>query len=1048
MPHNSEDNVPDMSDEEQALLSSLLKQRSNILRNLLSMKQRIGCEEVDTDTHVLECRLQIVESYFQHISDVQNNIEALVPTDSSRVEIEETYISTKSKILSLINSRNRTSELNTSMFHATAFGNTSHHNRLPSLKLPKFDGKYAEYKRFFRTFCNMVHDDPTMPKVDKFNYLLNCLSGPALSVIEPFQVTEENYPKAIQRLKERYDNNVLIFQDYITSIFNIPMMKRSDAASLRNIIDTVAALRGSLLSLGSKSDIMNSMLIHIVLTKIDSDSKAAYNQKQEFDKLPAWEDCYKWLNRHSQYLETFAKGETTKVTQRDGKLSGKKTANSFVNATSNCIHCNSAEHNLNNCSSFLALPAKMRFDWVKQAGACINCLRKGHTVSKCPSKSRCRVCHQSHHSHLHFASVATTTSPAAQTVEPKGKEPTPPTSSSSNPINPSVSLIARTQKRALIHIQDKFGVMQPARALLDSCSEVNFITEETAKRLQLKRFFSHQEISGISDIRSNSKYAVNATIKSRIGNFTCISQFAITKRISTHIPCEVIDTSKWNIPEEIQLADPYFYKPQRIDVLLNAEIFFDSLQDGKISLGQGLPCLHNSKLGWIVGGNFEMPSNSRPSICNVTLSSNLSNIDSVLQRFWEIEDFTEKSFTLSEEERLCEQHFVQNVQVNGDGRVQVRLPFKVSPTILGNSFYNARRRFLALERRLTHNKLLRDMYSDFIQEYIALGHMSAIQNFDFNSSHYVIPHHCILRPQSTTTKLRVVFDASARTTSDRSLNDILMVGATIQPELINTLLSFRLHPYVLTADVSKMYRQFLVDEQDQRFQLILWRNETNEPLQLFQLKTVTYGLASAPFLAIRSMFHIAAVNQDAYPLAASAIRESFYVDDLLTGAESIDNLQKLKEELVEVLLSHGLSLTKWHSNSAELSDASCNEVQIKTNEENITKTLGMSWKPSADTFCYRYELPDMHSVTKRSVLSIISKIFDILGLLSPVIIRGKILMQEIWIRRLDWDETLPPELHNIWLQIKSDLNFINTIELPRYTRLRARMGAAFTYVLS
>ncbi|XP_036317369.1 uncharacterized protein LOC118732347 [Rhagoletis pomonella] len=196
--------------------------------------------------------------------------------------------------------------------------------------------------------------------------------------------------------------------------------------------------------------------------------------------------------------------------------------------------------------------------------------------------------------------------------------------------------------------------MQPARALLDSCSEVNFITEETAKRLQLKRVFSQQKISGISDIRSNSKYAVNATIKSRIGNFTCISQFAITKRISTHIPCDFIHTFKWNIPEEIQLAHPYFYKPQSIEILLNAEIFFDSLQDGKVSLGQGLPCLHNSKLGWIVGGNFGTPSNSRPSICNVTLSSNLSNIDSVLQRFWEIEDLTEKSSTLPEEERLCE----------------------------------------------------------------------------------------------------------------------------------------------------------------------------------------------------------------------------------------------------------------------------------------------------------------------------------------------------------------------------------------------------------
>ena len=149
-----------------------------------------------------------------------------------------------------------------------------------------------------------------------------------------------------------------------------------------------------------------------------------------------------------------------------------------------------------------------------------------------------------------------------------------------------------------------------------------------------------------------------------------------------------------------------------------------------------------------------------------------------------------------------------------------------------------------------------------------------------------------------------------------------MVGATIQPELIMTLLSFRLYPYVLTADISKMYRQFLIDEQDQRYQLILWRNEPYEPLKLFELKTVTYGLASAPFLAIRSLFHIADVNKDAFPLASSAIRESFYVDDLLTGAESIDNLQKLKIEIIEVLRSHGLSLTKCHSNSTPLSDAS------------------------------------------------------------------------------------------------------------------------------
>ncbi len=85
----------------------------------------------------------------------------------------------------------------------------------------------------------------------------------------------------------------------------------------------------------------------------------------------------------------------------------------------------------------------------------------------------------------------------------------------------------------------------------------------------------------------------------------------------------------------------------------------------------------------------------------------------------------------------------------------------------------------------------------------------------------------------------------------------------------------------------------------------------------------------------------------------------------------------------------------------------------------------------------------MQSVTKRSVLSIISNIFDILGLLSPVIIRGKILMQEIWIRRLDWDETLPPDLHNIWLQTKADLNFINKIEVPHYVQTTSNSDCEF-----
>ncbi|XP_017489678.1 PREDICTED: uncharacterized protein LOC108377894 [Rhagoletis zephyria] len=166
--------------------------------------------------------------------------------------------------------------MSSTVLNSNTFPTSSHHNRLPQLKLPQFDGKYSDYKRFIRTFQNMVDDDVSIAVVDKFNYLLNCLSGPALAVVEPFEVSDANYPKALARLKERYDSNVLIFLDYISTLFNLPKMTKPEPHQLRSIIDTVSAVRASLLPLGSATEIMNSMLTHVALSKVDSISKETY----------------------------------------------------------------------------------------------------------------------------------------------------------------------------------------------------------------------------------------------------------------------------------------------------------------------------------------------------------------------------------------------------------------------------------------------------------------------------------------------------------------------------------------------------------------------------------------------------------------------------------------------------------------------------------------------------------------------------------------------------------------------------------------------------
>ncbi|XP_073814287.1 uncharacterized protein isoform X2 [Musca autumnalis] len=798
-------------------LASLKQQRSLIKKNITNIQKKVEKDGSKMDSTILECRLEILEEYFKQLCTIQSQIETINTNDNGRSDLEETFIVAKAKILKLINKNRGSVAVDNSLMNVSmACGSSS---RLPSLKLPNFDGKYSEYKRFITAFNNMVHENQSISIIEKFNYLLNCLSGPALAVVEPYQVCEDNYEKALQRLQERYDNKVLIFLEHIESLFNVPKMQTSDSVSLRHIIDTVSAVRGSLLSLGSEADVMNAILVHMVLTKVDNETKDNYDEKQDFKSLPSWDLCYELLSRRCQFLESHRKRTEiveNVISNKPKSPKFNRSAHTFVNSKSNCSYCNSSEHNLSTCSSFANIVVSERFNFVKRSGHCINCLRKGHMVSNCPSKYRCRVCDSAHHTILHIFSSPEQPS----TSNSNGNSPQP--STSSNP----VSFVARSFRRAVIPtavilMKDNCGSFHTVRALLDSCSELNFISEETAKRLKLKfRPFS-QEISGIAEVRTAIKFSVDTTIKSRSSSFESSSSFAVTKTISSCQPDELMNTSQWKIPQNIELADPLFYKPQRIDVLLSAEIFFDLLLDGRISLGNGLPHLTNTVFGWIVGGSSPSRPSSRSLTCNLIVSTREQNIDKTLKQIWEVEEYSKSSTPCNEEEQACEDHFVANSRFDSYGRVQVRLPFKKLPYCLGNSFEIARKGFLSLERRLERDSTLKSMYEAIMQEYVSLGHMSPY-NLSSNNSHYIIPQHCFLKPHSSSSELRVVFDGFVHTSSNHSLNDTLVVGPTTQPDLVITLFSFRWNKYALTADVLNMYRQFRIGEPDRRLQIVLW----------------------------------------------------------------------------------------------------------------------------------------------------------------------------------------------------------------------------------
>lgn len=255
---------------------------------------------------------------------------------------------------------------------------------------------------------------------------------------------------------------------------------------------------------------------------------------------------------------------------------------------------------------------------------------------------------------------------------------------------------------------------------------------------------------------------------------------------------------------------------------------------------------------------------------------------------------------LSREEQLCEENFLHNVNRTPQRRFIVSLPIKEDKIAqLGESRSIAMRRFLSLEKRLSRQPELKVEYSKFMSEYLSLDHMRKVSiSLDTITPHFYLPQHAVIKGSSTTTRLRVVFDGSCQTSTGVSLNDVLRVGPVVQQDLFSIVARFRTFRYALNADVSKMYRQVLVDSKQPAMQRILWRDDENKEIETFELLTVTYGISPASFLATRCLLYLVTEESRDYPQAATAVARDFYVDDLLTGADSLEEARTLRDQII------------------------------------------------------------------------------------------------------------------------------------------------------
>ncbi|XP_066599915.1 uncharacterized protein [Prorops nasuta] len=231
-----------------------------------------------------------------------------------------------------------------------------------------------------------------------------------------------------------------------------------------------------------------------------------------------------------------------------------------------------------------------------------------------------------------------------------------------------------------------------------------------------------------------------------------------------------------------------------------------------------------------------------------------------------------------------------------------------------------------------------------------------------------------------------------------------------------------------------MFRQIWVDPVDQDLQRILWSPSPGQAPRDYRLTTVTYGTTSAPYLAIRTLIQLADDEGHRFPRGASCLRHNIYVDDIFAGANDLNEAILIRNELIAILDSAGISLDKWAANNSDLLpensfDSLSNTKSKMIDVDKTVKTLGLLWNPSIDAFGFNVQSTYVptEETTKRKVLSCLARLFDPLGWLSPIVVQAKILLQDLWIMKIDWDSPLPADMLSRWNTYCSNLSGVEGI---------------------
>ena len=954
--------------------------------------------------------------------------------------------------------------------------------KLPKFEIKKFNGDPTRWKSFMESFDAAVHQNKDLTEIEKMNFLVNHLEDEAENVIKGLLLSNDNYLVAKKMLEDRYGDPQMLISAHMAKLLSLDAVSDiSDVKALRRLYDEIETQVRSLAGLGLDEKSYGCMLTPVLFQKLPDEfkleisrkfGKTVWDIKQILDyynlELEAREKIM-FENMSDSLLDDSSSSTGSALTvgasnigkkggfgrdhKKGGNQGGQREQKSNEQRNNECVFCGKNNHNSKSCNA--VTKPDIRKAMLFKERRCFKCFKPSHSATDCRSKITCNKCEGGHHASICTFKREQPPAPAAEDVAENG--------------NGGVRFDEHVQVNNMVTVAKRDSVLlQTAQAtvmtndesrksrmrlLFDVCAQATYITPQARNELKLPTIAKRrQKINGFGNTEE-IKYLdeVQFAVKSRDKKVTTYVT-ALVSDVCLPIEEQKIDLAKKNHSHlrNLELADSNPQSsPLAIHILIGADYYWEFVQNHEIR-GEKGPVAKASSLGYLLSGSTGISSNRQSNSCNVStvqllVASEVKEGDNVKRLLGvESENAPIQEKIIDVNQKVYE-HFQKTTKFV-DGRYWVELPFNDQKDDIGDNYLVARARLKSLYcNTLKNDPELLQKYDAIVQEQKSSGVVEQVESVGVPGNVYYMPHKPVVRPDRSTTKVRMVFDASSKARQNPSVNDCLFAGPLLTTPLIDVLLRFRAYNYVVIGDIEKAYLQIQLEEKHRDLLRFLWfkdiknldpDNFENNEIQEFHNCCVLFGLKPSAFLLAATLIkHITSYTAEELQPVIKQLLESIHVDDLNSGARTIEEAFEFYIKIKKILFEGHFNLRKFKSNSAVLENWVYDRFpEDKLFTENESKVLGLNWDKYEDVIKFDFKAMRANFVdapTRREMLHSTATVYDPTGLVSPVIVPMKNLYQEVCVAKTPWDKKIPDDALSEWQNIVKQFEEVKTLSFPR-----------------